>query len=151
MAELKTKPSGASVTAFLDSLPDPERRAECKALSKLMRRVVKAPPKMWGPSIVGFGAYHYKYESGREGDWFVAGFSPRKKDLTLYLMGGLALEKALLAKLGRHRTGGSCLYVRRLADLDLAVLERLIAASITSLHETIAAAKAREAARRSGR
>lgn len=130
MADLKTKPNQASVETFLESVPDAARRAECRTIVKLMRKVTKAAPKMWGASIVGFGSYHYKYESGREGDWFLVGFSPRKKDLTLYLMGGLESQAALLKKLGRHGTGKSCLYVKRLADLDLAVLEKLVAASV---------------------
>lgn len=130
MAELKTKPTAASVAAFFDALPDPERRADCRTVAKIMGKVTKVAPKMWGPSIVGFGSYHYKYESGREGDWLLVGFSPRKKDLTLYLMGLFAADRRLLEKLGPHKTGKSCLYIKRLADLDLAILEKLIAAAV---------------------
>lgn len=130
MAGLKTKPTAVSVAKFLGALPDRERRADCQTVAKLMRKVTKAAPKMWGPSIVGFGSYHYRYASGREGDWFLTGFSPRKKDLTLYVMGGLASQAALLKMLGRHAKGASCLYIKRLADVDLAVLEKLIAASV---------------------
>ena len=95
-----------------------------------MKRAVGAEPKMWGPSIVGFGHYHYKYASGRENDWFLAGFSPRKQDLTLYIMAGFDRYDALMTKLGKHKTGKSCLYLKRLADVDVAVLEELISASV---------------------
>jgi len=126
MAELKTKPSEASVGTFLAGVPDEARRADCQALVKLMKSVTKARPRMWGPSIVGFGSYRYKYDSGREGEWFLAGFSPRKSDLTLYIMSGLGPHAGLLRKLGRHKTGKSCLYIKRLADVDLDVLRELI-------------------------
>lgn len=130
MAELKTKPSGASVAAFLEAVQGEERRADCRTLAKIMRKVTKAAPKMWGASIVGFGSYRYRYASGREGDWFPVGFSPRKKDLTLYLMGGFSEQPALMKRLGKYKSGGACLYLKRLADVDLAVLEKLIAASV---------------------
>ena len=126
MAELKTKPTGASVKAFLDSIEDDERRQDCKTVAKLMKEVTKSEPKMWGPSIVGFGSYRYKYDSGRELDWFPVGFSPRKKELTLYVMSGFPRHAELLAKLGKHKTGKSCLYIKRLADVDLGVLRELI-------------------------
>lgn len=130
MAELKTRPTGGSVDEFLAGVADERRRQDCRALVELMRRVTGAEPAMWGPSIVGFGNYHYRYASGREGDWFVAGFSPRKSDLTLYIMSGFAGHEGLMARLGRHRTGKSCLYVKRLADLDPAVLEELVRRSV---------------------
>ena len=134
-AVLKTAPRAASVEAFLKQVPDEARRADCLALVKLMKKVTRADPKMWGPSIVGFGSYHYKYESGREGDWFLTGFSPRKQDLTLYIMAGFIEYEALLAKLGKHKHGKSCLYVKRLADLDMRVLEKLVVASVKGVRE----------------
>lgn len=138
MAELKTRPSGASVETFLQGIADEARREDCRALLVLMRRVTGAEPEMWGPSIVGFGSYHYRYASGREGDWFLTGFSSRKRDLTLYIMAGFSEYDDLLARLGPHKTGKSCLYVKRLADLDLEVLEALIAASVEHMREAYA-------------
>src|ERR1051325_3728832 len=105
MAEPKTKPTAASVKEFLNQIPDKERRADCFAIAKIMEEITGSKPKMWGPSIVGFGSYHYKYASGREGDWPVTGFSPRKKDLTLYLMMGFEKYPELMEKLGKHGTG----------------------------------------------
>jgi hypothetical protein len=130
LAELKTKPTEKSVSAFLRAIDDTQARADCQRLAKIMQEATGAPPKMWGPTIVGFGTYHYTYASGREGDWFLTGFSPRKQNLTLYIMSGFDEYLPLLAKLGRHKTGKSCLYVRSLDDLDLAVLKRLIRASV---------------------
>ena len=138
MAELKTRPSGASVEAFLQGVADEARREDCRTLLALMRRVTGAEPEMWGSSIVGFGSYHYRYASGREGDWFVTGFSPRKRDLTLYIMAGFGDHDDLLARLGPHKTGKACLYVKRLADLDLDVLETLVAASVEHMQEAYA-------------
>src|SRR4051812_2129292 len=114
MAENKTKPTAASVDAFLDSVPDPQRRADGKMLRTLMERVSGEPAAMWGPSIVGFGAYHYKYDSGREGDMCLIGFSPRATGLVLY--GGFLRSPELLERLGKHKTGKGCLYIKRLAD-----------------------------------
>jgi len=130
LAELKTKPTEKSVSAFLRAIDDTQTRADCQRLAKIMQEATGARPKMWGPTIVGFGTYHYTYASGREGDWFLTGFSPRKQNLTLYIMSGFDEYQLLLAKLGRHKTGKSCLYVRSLDDLDLAVLKRLIRASV---------------------
>ena len=130
MAKIKTQRTAASVPAFLKSIADDDRRKDCQTLVRIMKRAVGAEPKMWGSSIVGFGHYHYKYASGRENDWFLAGFSPRKQDLTLYIMAGFDHYDALLAKLGKHKTGKSCLYLKRLADVDVAVLEELISASV---------------------
>ena len=127
MAENKTRPTLASVETFLAGVADASRREDCQALLRLMRRVTGYQPRMWGPSMVGFGSYHYKYGSGREGDWFLTGFSPRKADLTLYITPGLDRYKGLLKRLGKHKTGRSCLYVKRLADVDLAVLTELVA------------------------
>jgi hypothetical protein len=130
MAKLKTQKTNASVPAFLKSIADDDRRKDCQTLVRIMKRAVGAEPKMWGASIVGFGHYHYKYASGRENDWFLAGFSPRKQDLTLYIMAGFDRYDALMAKLGKHKTGKSCLYLKRLADVDVAVLEDLITSSV---------------------
>ncbi|MEI6737292.1 MAG: DUF1801 domain-containing protein [Pseudomonadota bacterium] len=129
MAELKTKLNDASVEKFIAKV-DPQRRADCWTIIALMQKVTKAPPKMWGSAIVGFGTYTYKYESGREGDWMLVGFSPRKQNLTLYLMSGFAEYQELMAKLGKHKTGKSCLYINTLEDIDFKVLEQLIKASV---------------------
>jgi hypothetical protein len=136
MAELKTKRTGASVDAFLDGVTDAGRRQDCLALLGIMKRATDAEPEMWGSSIVGFGRYHYRYASGREGDWFLTGFSPRKRDLTLYVMAGFERYEELLARLGTYRTGKSCLYVKRLSDLDLGVLEKLVSRSVQHLRES---------------
>lgn len=124
MAELKTRKNNASVQQFLQQISDPAMRQDCVAVTELMRTLTKSEPVMWGTAIVGFGHYHYKYASGREGDWFRCGFSPRKQALTLYLMGGM--KKELLQKLGRHKTGKSCLYIKRLSDVNINVLKTLI-------------------------
>lgn len=126
MADLKTKRTNASVEAFLNAIPDATRRQDCLTVLKIMKQATKVEPKMWGPSIVGFGSYHYEYASGREGDWFLTGFSPRKQDLTLYIIAGFKRYDALMGKLGKHKTGKSCLYIKRLADIDLVVLRELI-------------------------
>jgi hypothetical protein len=128
MAGLKTKPTGRSVTQFIRSIPDEPRRRDCEALVRMMKAATGAPPRMWGPSIVGFGSYHYVYGSGREGDWFLAGFSPRRQSLTLYLMGGL--DDGLLERLGPHTTGVACLYIKRLDQIDQAALRALIKSSV---------------------
>jgi hypothetical protein len=126
MAELKTRKTRASVKAFLDALPDAERRADCRKVVRLMREVTGAKAAMWGPSIVGFGQQMLRYASGRELEWPIAAFSPRKQDLVLYCLGGYPGQQALLKRLGRHKAGKSCLYIRRLADVDQAVLKQLI-------------------------
>lgn len=133
MAEPKTKPTQASVKEFLNQIPDQERREDCYAVAKIMEEITGDKPKMWGPSIIGFGAYHYKYASGREGDWPVAAFSPRKKDLTLYLTPGFDKHTELMQKLGNHSVGKSCLYIKRLSDIHLATLKKLIKTSIKDL------------------
>lgn len=135
MAELKTKPTQASVKEFLNQIPDKERREDCFAVAKIMEEITGDKPKMWGPSIVGFGTYHYKYASGREGDWPVTGFSPRKKDLTLYLMMGFEKHSDLMAKLGKHSTGKSCLYIKRLSDIHVPTLKKLIKSSLKDLRD----------------
>jgi len=132
MAENKTKPTKLSVAAFVDGLTDPTKRADAKALVKLMQSAAGEKPKMWGPSIIGFGSYHYKYESGREGDMPVIAFSPRKAATVLYGMTGFSEAAALLAKLGKHATGKGCLYIKKLADVDQHVLEALIVRSLAS-------------------
>jgi hypothetical protein len=135
MAENKTKPTSVSVGDFLDAVPDPQRRADGRILRALMERLSGEPANMWGPSIVGFGTCHYKYESGREGDMPRIGFSPRAKELVLYLIGGFARQQALMDRLGKHKTGKSCLYIKRLADVDEAVLEELCAESLDYMRE----------------
>ena len=133
MAEPKTQPTKASVAAFIAAIPDERRRKDCEAVAKLMQAATGAKPVLWGTSIVGFGTYRYRYASGREGDWPVTGFSPRKNDLTLYVMPGFERYADLLARLGRHRTGKSCLYLKKLADVDLAVLRQILARSVAAM------------------
>jgi hypothetical protein len=135
MAELKTKRTKASVAAFVAAIEDEGRRRDCKRLVALMKKVTKSEPAMWGPSIVGFGTYHYEYPSGREADWFLAGFSPRKQALTLYVMAGFTGYADLMQKLGKHKAGKSCLYVKSLDDLDLDVLEELVRRSVRHMRE----------------
>jgi hypothetical protein len=130
MATLKTQLTTASVDAFLKRIADDDRRNDCQTVVRIMKKAAKSEPRMWGSSIVGFGSYHYKYESGREADWFVVGFAPRKQDLTLYIMAGYDRFPAILARLGKYKTGKSCLYIRRLADVDQGVLEELVSASV---------------------
>jgi hypothetical protein len=132
MADNKTKPTRLSVAAFIDALPDQTKRADAKALAKLMQSVTGEKPKMWGPSIIGFGSYHYTYDSGREGDMPIAGFSPRKAATVLYGMAGFSDAEALLAKLGKHTTGKGCLYIKKLADVDQKVLEALVVKSVAA-------------------
>jgi hypothetical protein len=129
-ANNKTQPTTASVDGFVAALEDAERRDDAGAVMRLMRRATGARPRMWGPSIVGFGSCHYVRESGREGDMPLVGFAPRGRELTLYVLADFAQRDPLLAKLGKHRTGKSCLYIRRLADVDLGVLEKLVEASV---------------------
>jgi hypothetical protein len=135
MAELKTKPTTASFSDFLAAVDDEERRRDCLAVVKIMQKATGATPKMWGPSIVGFGDHRYKYASGRELDWFLTGFSPRKKDLTLYIMPGFARYEELMASLGKYKTGKSCLYIKRLADVDTTVLRRLVEDSVKHMQQ----------------
>lgn len=135
MAELKTKPTQASVKEFLNQIPDNERRNDCIAVAKIMEEITGDKPKMWGPSIVGFGTYHYKYASGREGDWPITGFSPRKKDLTLYIMMGFENHPELMKQLGKHSTGKSCLYIKRLSDIHVPTLKKLIKTSVKQLQD----------------
>jgi Domain of unknown function (DU1801) len=132
MAELKTQANDGDVDAFLDRVPDPQRRADAVAVRKLMADVSGQPGRMWGDSIVGFGQQHLRYSSGRELDWFVVGFSPRKQSMTIYLTEGFEAHQALLDRLGPHSLGKSCLYVKRLDDVDIDVLRELVGASVAS-------------------
>lgn len=127
---LKTKPGKASVAEFLNAIEDEERRADAKKVSSMMRRATGSRPKLWGTGIVGFGSYHYRYASGREGDWMIVGFSPRKTNLTLYIMPGFKNFASLMSKLGKYKTGKSCLYIKRLDDVDQKALEKLITESV---------------------
>jgi hypothetical protein len=137
MAEPKTRPTDASVDDFINGVDGEQRQADCRTLVELMQRATGAEAVMWGPSIVGFGSYHYRYASGREGDWMLAGFSPRKRDLTVYIMAGFKGADELLADLGPHKvSSGSCLYLKRLGDVDLEVLEQLVRRSVETLRET---------------
>lgn len=135
MAELKTKPTGVAVDAFLDAVPDPQRREDARKVRAMMERLSGEPAAMWGPSIVGFGTYHYKYDSGHEGDMARIGFSPRARELVLYVLGCFPRNQTLMDRLGKHKTGKSCLYIKRLADVDLDVLEELVAESLDYMRE----------------
>jgi len=130
MTELKTRPNTRSVEAFLRRVKDEKRRGDAFSLLRLMREATGTEPEMWGDSIVGFGRYRYRYESGREGEWFLTGFSPRKQNLTLYIMPGYDRYGDLLKKLGKHTKGKSCLYIRSLSDVHLPTLKTLIRRSI---------------------
>ena len=133
MADTKTKPTGASVDAYLASKANPAQLSDCKAIMAMCERVTKQPPTMWGPSIVGFGAYSYMYESGHSGDTCLVGFAVRGKELVVYLTAEDPAQVERLARLGKHRMGKSCLYFKRLADVDAEVLEALIAASVAEV------------------
>ncbi len=133
MAEPKTKPTKQSVNAFLKSVPDEQRREDAAKLIELMRAATKEDPVMWGPSIIGFGSYRYHYGSGREADWPITGLSPRKQNLVVYVMPGFAEYEDLLAKLGKHTTGASCLYIKRLSDVHLPTLKTLITRSVAAM------------------
>jgi hypothetical protein len=133
MAEPKTQKTRASVKDFLAAIPDPQRRADAKAVDALMREVTGETPALWGPSIVGYGSYTLTYANGKTGDWPIVGFSPRKTALTLYLMSGFARYEALMAKLGKHTIGKSCLYLKKLSDVDREVLRELIVESVATM------------------
>lgn len=133
MAETKTRPTQLSVAKFIDAVPDAARRTDAQTVAAMMERLTGDAPTMWGPSIVGFGSYHYKYDSGHEGEACRIGFSPRKTELVLYVLSGDAEETELLARLGEHRTGKSCLYIKKLADVDMGVLEALVRRSIAAM------------------
>ena len=136
MANLKTIPTRASVDKFLRGIADEKRRADCYQILDIMKKATRAEPKMWGTSIVGFGDYHYVYKSGRQGDWFITGFSPRKQNLTLYVMGGFNQFEDLMKQLGKHSTGKGCLYINRLEDVDIKILKKLITQSVKAAFKT---------------
>jgi hypothetical protein len=134
MAELKTKPTKVSVEKFIKRVPDAQTREDCFTILKLMKEATSEEPKMWGPSIIGFGSYHYKYATGREGDMPIVGFSPRKQNLTLYVLWyGFEEHADLFKKLGKHTTSKSCLYIKRLSDVDLPTLKKIIKVSVKRL------------------
>lgn len=135
MAKLKTKQTDASVDDYLDAIEDPRRRADCAAICALMRKVTKFEPRMWGPSIVGFGSYHYRYKTGHEGDACLAGFSFRKPEIVVYIAEGFESRDELLQQIGRHRTGKVCLYIKRLSDINVGVLEKLVKASVAEMRK----------------
>ncbi len=136
MAELKTQPSDQDVEAFLNGVEDEQKRQACFTVKEIMEQATGAPAKMWGDSIVGFGTYRYKYASGREGEWMLTGFSPRKRNLTLYIMSGFDEYDALLDDLGKYKTGKSCLYINKIEDVDLDVLRDLVQQSVQHMVET---------------
>lgn len=133
MAELKTKETEESVSGFIEKISDEARKKDCKLVLRLMKEATKAKPKMWGDSIVGFGRYKYKYASGREGEWFVTGFSPRKNDLTLYIFPGLDAYDDLMKQLGKHKASKSCLHIKKLSDVDINVLKQIINESVKNM------------------
>jgi hypothetical protein len=133
MAEPKTKQNDADVDAFVGKIADERRRDDCREVLQLMREATGSEPKMWGSAIVGFGTYRYKYDSGREGDWPIISFSPRKDNLTLYIAAGIERFPDLLSKLGKHKTGKGCLYVKKLEDVDLSVLRTLLQEAVEAM------------------
>lgn len=134
-ADNKTQPTNKDVAGFLEQVEPEQKRQDCQAILEMMRQATKAAPKMWGDSMIGFGEYHYKYASGREGDWFLTGFAPRKQNISLYIMAGFNRYEELMAKLGKYKTGKSCLYINKLADVDEAVLKELIQLSASYVKE----------------
>lgn len=135
MAELKTQKTKTSVKQFLAAVADPQKRKDCQQLDRLMSKITGSKAALWGSSIVGYGSYHYRYASGQEGDWPVCGFSPRKQNLVLYIMSGFDRQAELMQGLGKYKTGKSCLYLRRLEDVDLEVLTELITESVAYMRE----------------
>jgi hypothetical protein len=133
MAEAKTKQTEASVTDFIDKQDSEQTRDDCRTLVKMMKKITGKPAKMWGPAIVGFGKYHYKYESGHEGDSCIAAFSPRKANLTVYIMPEFPNRESLLKKLGKHKSSKACIYIKKLEDVDLDVLEKLVKSSMDAV------------------
>jgi hypothetical protein len=133
MSEPKTRPTQTTLAAFLVGVEDPQRRADCTTVAKLMQKITGEKAVIWGTGIVGFGRYGYRYANGKDYDWPVCGFSPRKNDLTLYLMRGFDGEEALLAQLGKHKISKACLYVKALKDVDMSVLERLITRAVEAM------------------
>lgn len=135
MAELKTKLTDASADAFIDAIPDAQVREDCRAIAAIMAKATGAPPRMWGTNIIGFGSYTYKYASGRTGDWPRTAFAPRKTNITLYIMAGFEQYDELLAKLGKHSIGKSCLYIKRLSDVHVPTLKKLVEASVKHMNK----------------
>ena len=135
MAELKTKPTKASVKAFIDSIEDGQKRADARKIASMMRRATGARAKLWGASIVGYGSYKYTNSKGEDFEWMLTGYSPRKQALSIYIMPGFANFKRLMSKLGKYKTGKSCLYIRRLSDVDEKVLEQLIGRSVQHMRK----------------
>jgi hypothetical protein len=135
MAEIKTKPTEVTADAFIDAVENPVRREDAKTVRAMMERITGQPAQMWGPSIVGFGSYHYKYDSGHEGTMCRLGFSPRKAELVLYVLTGAESQEPLLARLGKHKTGKSCLYIKKLADVDMDVLDELTRDALAYMDE----------------
>ena len=133
MAELKTKPNDQSVENFLNGIADEKKRQDSFTLLALMQEVTQMPAIMWGDGIIGFGSYHYKYESGREGEWFQVGFSPRKQNLTLYILHGFEGYPELMKRLGKYKTGKSCLYINKTEDINLSILRQLVKQSVANL------------------
>ena len=136
-SQLKTQRTTASVKAFLEAVPDERKRKDAFAVSALMQEVTGEKPAMWGPSIVGFGTYHYKYASGQEGDWPIVSFSPRKDSLTLYLMPGVTKYTDLLEKLGKHKTSLSCLYIKSLEDVHIPTLKTLVRRTVKNVDQIV--------------
>lgn len=134
-SENKTKPNEQDVASFLKHVEPAQKQQDCQQILSMMKKATGAEPKMWGGSIIGFGEYHYKYASGREGDWFLTGFSPRKQNISLYIMAGFDRYEELMSQLGKYKTGKSCLYINKLADVDTDVLEKLIELSATYVEE----------------
>lgn len=137
MAEPKTRPTTESVEQFLNGIADEQRRRDCFRLVAIMKAATKAEPQMWGTSIVGFGRHQYKYESGTKGEWPLIGFSPRKNDLTLYLMSGFSRHAESLKKLGKHKTGKGCLYLKKLADVDESTLKTIIKQTVADIKQGV--------------
>lgn len=135
MAELKTKVNNASVDKFIKSVPNKQTQEDCRKIIEIMEKATKSEPKMWGTSIVGFGTYHYKYASGHEGDSMLIGFSPRKQNLTLYIMSGFDEYDALMNRLGKYTRGKGCLYIKKLEDIDAKVLKELITKSVKHMQK----------------
>ena len=135
MAENKTKPTQLKVSDFIAGIENKVKRDDCRELMKLMSKITGNRAKMWGTAIVGYGKYHYKYESGREGDFFLTGFSPRKQALSIYIVSGFSINPELMEKLGKYKTGKSCLYVKKLDDVDRSVLEQLVKESVAYMRE----------------
>jgi hypothetical protein len=136
VAENKTRPTQQSVSAFINTIEDKQRRADVRKIGAMMRRATGVRASMWGTAIVGYGRYHYKYASGREGDFMLTGYSPRKQALSVYIMTGFKPFPALMKKLGKYKTGSSCLYIKSLADVDAAILEQLISESVQKMRKT---------------